>query len=286
VDLRVIGLIFFPLFTGCGLSTGFHLDGKPSCAQKNYTWTDDLTRHLLNGRRDATFDYDPDTQVVRRINGSYDLLTGDFSWKERYHADHFRKKSEVVGYGYADSNGDLDIEYALQVTDVLGVQTTSVVRLEREHCKVTKRVTDEDGELTWEFGKYWGEAYNFRTEQVVDGAPWTVYGVDEDDGSFTRTLDWATSSESYGYEEQGDGEGYSRRDWEQDDGRFIVGYQETWLSGRTHEYYTVEGATWDYTLNYEGNGEGTYTEDDSECELTFVAHECYYDCGGGSTGNC
>ena len=44
----------------------------------------------------------------------------------------------------------------------------------------------------------------------------------------------------------------------------------------------TESGEWDYTVDYFGDGEGTFTQDGEECDLTFEDGECTRDCGGQS----
>jgi hypothetical protein len=272
------------LLVGCG-SEGFYVRGE-SCDTKYLKWGGGLTYHLLQGKRDGSFDYDPDGAVTSRVFGSYDLHTGDFSWNAEFHPDHYRTARTVEGYGYAATNGDLDIEYSVTTTDINGTEFGAEIREERVACEVTRRTTYDSDEV-WHAGTFFDHEYQYTDEEEVDGDLWVVEGVFRSDYTWTETLDFAVSGFDYEYEENGDPDGYSRRDWVQiSSGTTFDGYTESFLDGAQHIYYTVDGeAAWDYTIDYNGNGSGTYTEPGLDCDLTFTGGDCSYDCDG-ETGDC
>src|SRR5689334_12348763 len=94
------------LWSGC--TVGFALDEDPTCAEDPYDWGGWLTTHLVHGKKDGTFDYDPAGPLLDRVEGSYDLETGDFSWVASYPTGSRRTSDDVEGFGTAWTDGDLD----------------------------------------------------------------------------------------------------------------------------------------------------------------------------------
>jgi len=272
------------LLAGCS-SEGFYVRGE-SCNTKYLKWGGGLTYHLLQGKSDGTFDYDPKGAVMTRLVGSYDLHTGDFSWNTEFNPDHWRTARTVEGYGYAYTNGDLDIEYTITTTDINAVDYEAAVREKRVGCTVNRRTSYEFGEV-FHHGTWFDKEYQYTDEDEYQGSPWIVEGVLRDDYTWTESLDFSGSGLTYDYEENGDEDGYARRDWTQvSSGSTFDGYTETFLDGGEHTYYTVNGSgTWDYTVDYNGNGSGTYSEPGLDCDLTFTEGNCTYNCGG-DTGSC
>ncbi|MBW1877458.1 MAG: hypothetical protein JRJ84_03760 [Deltaproteobacteria bacterium] len=272
------------LLVGCG-GDGFYVSGE-SCNTKYLKWGGGLTYHLLQGKSDGSFDYDPDGAVSTRVVGSYDLVTGDFFWGTEFHPDHWRMARMVEGYGYAATNGDLDITYSVTTTDINDTDYDATIREERVGCEVTRRTTYDTAEI-WHTGTFFDHEYQYTDEDDYEGVPWLVEGVVRSDYTWTETLDFNGAGLDYEYEENGDGDGYARRDWSQiSDGTSFEGYTESFLDGAEHVYYVVDGeGTWDYTVDYNGNGTGTYSEPGLDCDLTFTGGDCTYNCNG-DTGSC
>ena len=125
--------------------------------------------------------------------GRYDLGTGDFSWGVEYAPEHWRTTSTVTGYGYAKTNGDLDVDYDISTTDVLGNVGTAEIREERVGCDVTRRTNFGVGEVEWHYGNYSGGAYHYTDESSFQGEPWVVEGTLQPDHSYTEELGFVTS---------------------------------------------------------------------------------------------
>lgn len=273
------------LLTGCLGGERFSVS-DPSCETGYLEWAGGLTHHLVEGRPDGTFDYDPAGLVESRIVGAYDLSSGDFEYDVEYHPDHYRAGTTVEGYGYAATNGDLDVEYTLTTTDVLGAGWSIDVRDKRVGCEVARRV-DYSNATVWHEGEFFADRYEYTDSEEVDGAPWVVHGVSYPDGSWVEELDYLGPSETYRFDQEGTGDGYSRRDWTLVDNATIYsGYTEYFLEGGRHVHYDVDGVTWDYTVDYEGDGSGTLTGSGYDCDLTFTDGDCAYDCASGQSGSC
>lgn len=281
-------LLLCLFLAGCPLiPPGQHfMLSEPSCDEDFLDWHGGLTRHLLQGAGTGRFDYDPAGALVTQVQGEYDLETGDFTWEEAFHSDHWRESRQAEGYGYAQTNGDLDIAYTLTTTDINEDRFAVDVRDVREGCDVTRRLSTSEVEV-WHFGTYDGGVYEYRDEETVQGAPWVVEGVLEPSGDWVESLDFSTTGLSYVYEEEGDDAGYSIRDWVQtQEGTAFEGYTERFVDGTEHTSYEYmvdgERITWEYTVDYDGNGEGSV----AGCDLDYVEFECFITCPGSSRQSC
>ncbi len=271
--------------TLAGCAPSFLLDAQ-TCDEDFLGWHGGLTRHILQGPGDGSFDYDPEGLAEARIAGAYDLATGDFDYEVSYDPSHWRSGTSIAGYGYAKTNGDLDIEYTTFTTDIRARTFSAEVRERRTGCDVVRRTTYGEEE-EWHFGTYAPDRYTYRDESIYNGEPWIVTGTLFSDLSYTDRLQYASTSLTYTYTEEGDADGYSRRVFTQvSSGSRFEGYIERFLDGSEHVFYTgVSTGTWDYTLDYDGDGTGTYSEGGATCTLTFTGGNCRYDCSG-STGQC
>lgn len=280
------------LLAGCG--DGFYVtyvDGE-SCEVDFLDWSGGLTFHLLQGTGDGSFSYDPAGDMRTSIEGEYSLESGVFYWNEGFASEHWRTKVAVDGYGFADTNGDLDIAFDLETTDILGDDYSREVRYERVGCDVYQRDTYASGDVVWMSGEYTSDGLEYTTEMpsgiLIDGVE-TASGI-------TESYDYSESGYSYAETAESDRDGYTMTAWESSqtgsEGYDTSGTSESFLDGSTwHEYETEyrDGTVynWSYGYDYEGDGDGSVTTSDGlDCDLTFENFECTYDCGGGSTGEC
>jgi hypothetical protein len=281
-------LLVVPLvLAGCNTGGRFAINNR-SCGEDYLNWSGGLTYSLLQGPGDGTFDYDPPGQMQTELKGSYNLQTGDFNWDVSYDPSHWRTDTTVTGYGYAMTNGDLDIGYTTDTTDVLGASYPADVRVQRTGCDMAVRTDYGGGDVYEEAGTYAGGKYQYEDDSTYNGAPWIVQGTQHDDHTYTETLDFSSAQMSYSYTENGDADGYSKRDFTQTQGTdTFAGYIEDFLDGTEHVHYTVDSTgTWDYQTDYSGNGSGTYSESGVSCNLTFTNGNCAYDCGSSGSGSC
>jgi hypothetical protein len=293
--------LLLPLVTvGC-FGPQFVLDDPLYCPQPVVEIGGGLTAHLaLGGLAGGVFDYDPPGRVTEEVVGSYDLRSGDFSWTEIDAPASWRADVEVEGYGYAATNGDLDVEYTRTVTDVLGNTFRTRVREERDGCSVRRKVTDPDDSSdlgAHTTGIFGGGVFTWRTVVPIDAEHGVeIDGVTQPDRTYVSSAEYREGISEYSWTEAGDpDEGYTRRDYrrvDQDDQSrtwTTEGYWEEFLDGKTHYAYAQRtGSTrydWDYTVDYAGNGSGTVDTGSGTCTLEFTAGACTYDCGG-TTGEC
>ncbi len=292
--MRLVILSTLLLLTGCLGGETFRIKDS-SCPADFTDWTGGLTYHLLQGSGDGSFSYQPSGNVEREIVGDYDLSTGDFQWVVSYAPAHYRTSTVAEGYGYANTDGDLDVLYTLVETDILDSSRTTEVRTIREGCDVDQisRVAGA-GYDVHHSGTYTKGQYAY--EDSVDVGTYS-YALDAVLGS-DQTLEASLLQSDKGYEYTADriadlDEGTSRTDWVQqnkEDDLTFQGYDETWLDGRRHTHYSFdyEGdtITWDYTVDYRGDGTGTYEQPGLECDITFQSWECTMQCSNGQAYDC
>lgn len=295
--MRLLGVAStLVLLSACGMFASepkFELEPQLACTE-DMLFDADLTSHLVEGPGDGTFDYDPTGEFATRIDGSYDLSTGDFVYETEYDADAWMKKAEVEGYGFAKENGDLDVRYTSVRTDVHDEATTLEVRLEREACHQTVRYFDADsGVEVVEEGDYTAEGYVYTRNTPVDGEDdQVVEGVLHEDLTWEDALEWSTDDLDYAFEREGDADGYSISSWEQHEADWdYEGTTENFLDGSRREHMEGDGAdgssfVQDWEVDFDGNGDGTYEAGDVECDLEFDEWACTYDCGRYGTGEC
>jgi hypothetical protein len=279
------------LLAGCSTEASFNV--KSLSCDEPILFDADITTHLANGPGTGAFDYDPQGRFEAHVAGGYDLGTGDFRYTTEYDPDAWLAKSEVDGYGYANRNGDLDVEYSITRTDVNGESWSIDQRIERVGCAQTVRYYYPDaGVEVVEEGSYQAGGYAYARTTPIDGEPdQVVEGVVAPELTYTQTLDWSGSDYDYAYTMTGDADGYSRTDWNQQTADYdFEGVTENFLDGTEKTSYTGEGQgttfEQEYEIDYNGDGSGRYTEGDTECELTFRDFACTYDCGGNSQGDC
>jgi hypothetical protein len=284
---------------GCSSETSFKIKNA-SCSEDFTSWYPGLSGHILRGSGDGAFDYDPSGEVVERLNGDYSLESGDFSWDVVYHPDHFLVSSQVIGYGYAKGNGDLDVVGSETKTDVVDQTWTVEFRTIREGCDVDNRrrfMSDGETYERVERGSFESSGYTFTRTTEFDTYTETQTGTIAQDLTFARE----TLIDIEGYysssTETGDlGNGTTMESFlqeVQDDGQTITyeGEIDSELDGSRQVKYDIKvpgenTATWDYLIDYYGDGGGTYTSGSTQCDIEFRSGDCFYDCGGGSSGEC
>jgi len=277
------------VLVGCGIGGGpqFSIKNR-SCNEDYLTWTGGLTFDLLQGQGDGTFDFDPTGQMESELSGTYNLQTGDFNWDVSYDPTHWRTDTSVTGYGYAMTNGDLDLKYTTTTVDTLGASYSADVRMQRTGCDVQRRIDYGGGSVAEETGTFQNGEYDYENDSDYNGSPWVVQGALHNDQSYTESLDFSDSQFTYSYTDNGDADGYSKRIFTQTQGgSTFQGYIEDFLDGTSHVHYTVDSdGIWDYQTDYSGNGTGTFTQSGTTCNLTFTNGNCAYDCGNSQTGSC
>ncbi|MFT4974132.1 MAG: hypothetical protein ACI8S6_000014 [Myxococcota bacterium] len=274
------------LLIGCS-SNKFEYNNT-SCNDSFLGWSGNLSTHLYNGEKDGSFDYAPAGAVLRRVVGKYNLDNGKFSWSTTFNSNHYMASRDVEGYGYANTNGNLDVEYTVTAEDIAGESSTVSYRERRIGCDV-EELQDVEGTIVSHTGVFTAKRYTWDELWDSEGTEGTASGEDFSDHTYT------TERLYPGYEHTETGDrlaGTAEREWLQEGSDYdYVGTTEYRLDGSQHEIYSGEDNgsvlfTWDYEIDYFGTGTGTYTEGSTSCDIAFDEGDCSYDCGGGSTGSC
>jgi len=282
--------------TACG---GDYL-GRASCEAPVQQLTPDLTAHIAAGDGEGSFAYDPTGSLVGTIDGSYDTVTGDFSWMEIGGPESWIAEAQVEGFGYAAPNGDLDVVGERVITDVLDVEIRQQFRIERIGCQVERRIRDwsTGGEREQvETGSYAGSTYTYTRDVITGESTLTSEGSRDTLLDFTESTTRTAGEGTYQAETTGNWgdntaateftqtvesrNGTIQRDGSSErfsDGSRSVTYTDVYANGAQY--------TWSYDLDYAGNGTGTVDTGQGVCTLTFTNNQCRYTCPGGQQGNC
>ncbi|MEN0061834.1 MAG: hypothetical protein AAGA48_06755 [Myxococcota bacterium] len=255
----------------------------PTCDADFVDWAGGLTNDVLQGSGDGAFDYIPrDSDIVVQMAGEYDLRTGDLEWERTYVEGAFRRSESAEGQGTLWPDGDLDLEYDLEVTLPL-IRRSIEVRDLRLGCDVNRRVEDEQGRVEIYRGELTDDGLLY-THEFVDGArTFVADGERLPDGSWTESLNFQGANLTYMLDESGNARDVSwRRDlvYETAD-TLLNGFYRRRANGRMNvEYRAIinDGVPefWNYGFDSEGNGTGTLTFEDGTpaCTLTFQRGAC------------
>ena len=284
-------LLLAAVGTGCG-SSAFRLEDALSCPVDYLDYGGGLTYSLLQGPGDGTFDYDPRGAVEARRFGKYFLDTGDFTFRIAYSDDSYMSEAVVSGFGYAATNGNLDVVATYEVTDQQDDSWSYQVRTERTGCKEVRIVLAGSGAVTTTEGTYGSDGFSYlRLVEPVEGGNYEVEGREAPDGSYEESVEISEGAYEYASTSEGDGDGYSFTEWAEEDSDYeMTGEVERFIDGSVRRSIVYEGDEGDYEqeteVDYAGNGEGTYTSGSTECDLEFDGGDCTYDCDNGESGDC
>ena len=202
--------------------------------------------------------------------------------------------------GFADPDGDLDLEYKVVTQDVLGAFSEREVRLVRDGCltAITTITPDElKGEqVRRESGTYVDDRYTFTFTEDRRGDLWQGFGTRYQDFTSETTLTLAVEDRDAEYVTSADSsDGTSVTTWT-DERRYgrtrvtIEGVDERFRDGSLHRTYDYSGGgnnfTIDYTMDYAGNGSGELTASGGSCPITVEDGYCEVDCGPGNRFEC
>jgi hypothetical protein len=274
-------MILFAFLMG-GCSTVFRLDDDPTCADDPYDWGAGLTTHLVHGKHDGTFDYDPDGPSYTLVEGFYELETGDFRWVAAYDSGSRRTSDEVIGFGTAWTDGDLDT--SMEVTSFgEGLdEVTTEVRDVRLGCDMDRTVTDPDGGVRVYEGVFEDGGLTYSHTYAEQGVVVTAEGELDSDGGWEETVDHDEGGVVWTSTETGDPDGTVARTFSRSfPGELVEGSWERDADG-TLDVETVadpvEGQkeTWAYTLDAHGTGSGSLDVGpaDKHCDLEFDEGGC------------
>lgn len=266
---------------------------RPTCQADYLTWAGGLTQYIdaAGGRGD--FDVDPAGSLVTRAFGNYELSSGDFVYTLEYDPDHWRASTRVEGYGYANSNGDLDIEAVWTTTDQLDSNASVMKRDVRTGCTVESTELDIYGREWVTEGHFLASEFDYtRTGPLYDfSSPGEYTGVWKSDLTVAESVTLTSDGVDYTEDRTDDGEGNTREDWVWDDGSTnqegfdTYDLEGTWTSHIDSQ--STEDCVIDREVAYDGNGEGTMDCGSAgSCDLTYTNWVCTRDCDDGSSGNC
>lgn len=281
--------------TACELESDRFVFTDPSCGEQVPELARSLTYHLVQTGDDGTFDYAPVGSVISNVAGSYDLLTGDFSWTETGTEHSWIEEVAVEGYGYAQRNGDLDLIGTRSTTDILDVVEEQQFRIERTGCFTNNRVRTGFSSIvreTVEAGVFSNTSYAYSRQTDIDGSIYYVDGELFLDRDFVEEIAFEQDEYSLVAEVTGNRNlGTRSRTYAEvySDGSTRDGVEERATDGsRTVDFTQVtnQGTTrWEYEVDYAGNGAGIVSGQGFTCDLTFRNGQCSYDCGS-SQGAC
>jgi hypothetical protein len=268
---------------------------QATCSSDVADLSRDLTFHLQQGDSSGAFDYRVLTATIGRVSGEYDFETGDFAWTETGTEVSWVDRIDVAGYGYASTNGDLDIMGTRVVVDVLGREDHQQFRVERNGCRTLNRTRRRFGMIsreTIEEGLFLLDRYTYTATTDIDGSVREVVGELFPDRTFVEQISFY--QENYSIEAEREGShllGTSTRTFSEvfDATTSRVGTESMGPDGGREVTYTQtapSGTTvWTYKIDYAGDGRGTMTGSDFTCSLRFEKGECTYDCDG-DQGRC
>lgn len=303
----MVPLLLLALGCGLGKTGGERYFGELACEYEPWEWYDDPLQAVFEADAEGAFDYDPPDELVTRRAGFYDFESGDLAWESSFLEGYYGVVGRAEGYGTIFEDGDLDLLYLTEFTDVLGESSHGRVRTEREGCATTMQswsveagadidvtpdddpfvwtiqvVSDdqvegsaslEDGGTTVAYRRVWTSDLKTTTSFEADDGSYLGQTVFNDDGTGSG------SQEIYGDEL----DSFYELEYFLDGRRRVVvnGY----LAGTNDLYQEC-----DYTITYEGEGSGTcnyYTDSgDIECDLEFDDTSCVLDCGSDGTYDC
>jgi len=291
-------LVLLPLwcFAAAGCVPVFKLDKKDrSCEEDFIEWGGGLTHHVDAGNGTGEFSFYNENPIIDLTEGRYDLETGDFEWSDQYLEAAHRDLARYVGGGTLWRNGDLDLEYQMELH--YSDQTNAVfdVRQERFGCDENFRIqsTEDDTDLEFITGTFTGGQYEYTHEWIFGSVVAVSTGTLRPDLSYTEIIDFEDGPVVLVHVEDGDGQGNATRQFEYEDGYITL--EGTWdqgIEGTLSMDYTSksQGAKkqiWSYHYDALGNGAGTWEQGPVTCDLLFELGECKRrKCSDDTNGKC
>ncbi len=276
---------------GGGMGAGL---GQPACeVSTDHEWKWSPVRFVIAADNDGTFEVGTGWDNYPVISGSW----GEESLAYEEHAQPGTGSSieslDEVGTLEVLQGGDYRQDVTQTIVDVHDVETTVDYQVARTGCVESMRVIGDDYQYDQTSKFYvdryrtvgmilWTDGTSTYEETVHEDGAWsgdsTFVGVDLEETQH-REGDW--TADHFVTDFDGDGDGFT-----------YDGTREDFLDGSSHLVYTghfEDGYWWKYdeTVDYDGNGSGTYTNsNDTECELTYVENELSCDCNGDEEGPC
>jgi hypothetical protein len=277
-------LIAVALLQGCYVGPVFKLKPRElTCAEPFHPWGGGLVTHVAQGRGDGRFDYDPPGGVLDRISGEMNLRTGEFFWVEDYADDSYRADNTVEGYGTIWRDGDLDVRYDMLATTDEGDEFDYTVREQRLGCDMERWIEENiddvpDPTEVWD-GTFTDDGFEYEHRFGRYGEVMVAEGRTESDGSYEESLRFEEGGDLIHWDEEGDGEGVVRREFDERLDFQLTGSWERQKNGDLEvafEFKAQSGPlqTWSYDVSERGNGTGRLQIGGSECDLSFDEWSC------------
>ena len=256
------------------------------------------------------FDFDPIGDYITRRKGKYNLNNGNFTSTDTFKNGYWAEQRLVEGYGTIADNGNLDLLFTNKLTDVLGVVSAYLVRMERTKCDGTTTVWAIDPEATVDQDAPTDSDPIIETVEINSPTKVTAHYEEElsygwyyqdtvytPDNDAEITIDYANGAYTSNTTWKWDGTG--RESWAQLGEPFggdvdYEGVIRSAFNGSWTEEYTGYDAGTDnvaftvsLAISYDQSGTGSYTiGGDYACDLSFQAGgACYYECPD-QTGDC
>lgn len=274
-------MILIGVLAGC--VPGFELDESSlTCADDPYAWGGGLTTHLVNGKKKGMFDYDPEDPQIERVEGSYDLTSGDFAWTATFVSDSWRTTDEVVGFGTVWVDGDLDTESTWISETGDGPVVSYDLRDVRLGCDVNRTIDGGAGGIRVYEGVFGGGALDYVHTYGESGFVLEADGRWDADGSFFESVDHAEDGIVWTSTETGSTSGVVSREYTRSFPDLEISGSWTRDTDGTLEVETIydpaddPSETWTYTLDASGNGDGKLKIGPAakRCDLVFADGAC------------
>jgi hypothetical protein len=268
------------------------IDQEPACGQDIYVWSDDLLAFVLTGNGSGEFDFDPDDEPRTGVVGEYDALDGDFDWATQYDGGYYLRRATAEGFGTAFHNGNLDLLYTEEVTDMLGDAVSTVHRVQRTECDMTIATWDAEGSADDAFVMSGSYSDDSVWSWTAEDAGYSYTGslrqnlsrssqVDADDGSYSAFTsskpDGETTQTWSGVCSELECEGETTRHFDGTLDATASYFDGDELYAESVGAYAYDGSGVE-TITYVGGPTCDYTTDE--------AGDCSYECDDGTDGNC
>ncbi len=283
------------LASGCVPIFKLSKEADRSCAENFIDWGGGLTHHVDSGNGTGEFAYYNEDPIIDITEGFYDLENGEFFWWDQYVDSAHRDMAHYAGEGTIWRNGDLDLDYEMEVFYSNETSKSWDVRQERVGCAQNFRyqATEDEYDLEFITGNFAGGNYEYTHEWIVGSVVAVSTGTLRPDLSYTETIEYAEGAVSLEHTETGDGQGNADRDFVYDDGfNKLEGFWNQGVEGTlSMDYFSKATGSkkqfWVYHYDAMGNGVGTWEQDGVTCELLFELGDCKRrQCSDDSNGKC
>ena len=267
--------------------------GQPTCKESNdYEWDWSPVRFVIAADDGGSFDLSTGWDDFPRITGSWGEQSLAYEEHPEPSDDHWIKSYDAVGTLEVMDGGDYRAEIERTLVDVHDEETNATVQDARTGCVDATRIVYDDEPQIDQTATFDADGYD--TEGFV---VWTDalrqfkerYGAD---GSYTEDSNYSDAeTEETTHTEGSWTNGHDIKEYSGTTTDYAYdGSIESFLDGSVHQLVTAhqdDGYWWKYdrTLDYDGNGSGTFTSPKSDCALTYVEWDVTCDCVEG-TGPC